>query len=161
MPVNLASSSSDQAQNLEDFDAEALSVPLIVKIAAGASMLTGAFTLGLAAQTGLMFRMRDFVPIVLGAMVVLGLATLVAGFSGLRAKSAATIAGAVGSGLIAVCGSIWAVLALTWGLVSPLSFGVVLFAVVSAVLSGIAIGPSRKVSLLRAALRARGLDFGV
>lgn len=159
--MNLASPSPTSAQNIDDFDPADLTAPLIVKIAGGASMVTGAFTLGLAAQTGLMFRMRDFVPIVLGAMVVLGIVTLIAGFGGLRAKASSTIAGAVGSGFIALCGSIWAVLALSWGLVSPLSFGVVLFAIPTAILGGIAIGPSRKVSVARAALRAKGLDFGV
>lgn len=146
---------------MDDLDVTALSVPVFVKVAAGACMATGAFTLGLGAQTGLMLAMRGPVPFVLAAMVVLGLITLVSGFGGLRAKASSIIAGAVASGAVALCGAIWAVFALSNGLVSPLSFFVVVLAIASAVLAGVAIGPARKVSQARAALREKGLDFGV
>jgi len=146
---------------MDDVDLAALSVPTFVKVAAGACMATGAFTLGLGAQTGLMLAMRGPVPYVLAAMVVLGLTTLVSGFGALQAKASSVIAGAVASGAVALCGAIWAVFALSNGLVSPLSFFVVVLAIASAILAGVAIGPARKVSAARASLREKGLDFGV
>jgi len=140
---------------------DAVTVPMIMKVAAGATMVTGAFTVGLAIQTSLVFRMRGFVPVAVGGMLLLGLPALVAGFGTLRGRGGATIAAAVASALVATLGSVWAVVGLMSGLISPLSFGVVVLAVGSAVLAGVAIGPARKVTHARAALRARGLDFGL
>ncbi len=150
-----------QTAQADDLDPEALAVPLLVKIAAGTSLLVGIFTLGLAIQTSLMLRMQGTTGLIVGAMAVLGFVTTASGFGGLRGKASATIAGAVGSALIATLGSIWAVVALMGGLISPLSFFVVFLGVVSAIAGGVAIGPARKLGAARAKLLAGGLDFGV
>lgn len=151
-----AHSSSD-----DDLDTAAMNVPTIVKLAAGACTLTGMFTVGLGIQTSLMFRMVGFVPAVIAAMVGLGVATSVVGFMGLRGKLGATIAGLGGSGVIAVAGAVWALTSFRSGVISPLSIWIVIFSVLSTVVSSLAWGPAKRVSAARASLRARGLDFGV
>jgi|GEM_PF-5377015 len=145
----------------EDEPLEAIVIPLFVKIAGGAVMATGMFTLGLAAQTMLLFRMRGIVVPVLGVMVVLGIAGVVTGWGAFRGRGAACIGAAVAAGLVAVLGATWAITGAMHGLVSPLSFLVPAMAVAGAVLAGVAIEPARKVTRAREALRARGLDFGM
>jgi hypothetical protein len=124
-------------------------------------MVTGAFTLGLAVQTALVFRMSGYVPGVVAAMVVLGLAACATGWSTSQARGKAAIGAAATAGLVAVLGTAWAITGFLSGLLSPLSFGVVFFATGAAVLAGLAIGPARKVTAARDQLRAQGYDFGL
>jgi hypothetical protein len=138
-----------------------LVVPMLVRLAGGLCMVTGAFTLGLAIQTGLMFRMSGKLPVIIALMIVLGLAAVVTGWGTSQARGHAAVGGTVASGLVATLGSLWAVTGLLSGVVSPLSFGVVFLGVGSAVLAGLAIGPARGVTAARERLRAQGYDFGL
>jgi hypothetical protein len=138
-----------------------LTIPMIVKIAGGACMMTGGFTLGLAVQTSMIFRMRGSIQGVVAAMAILGIAAVITGWGTFRGRAGSSIAAAVAAGLVAMLGSVWAVVGLMSGVLSPLSFGVILFATAAAVLTGLAIGPARKVTRARDVLRAQGLDFGV
>ena len=147
---------ADPRDEIED-----LQIPVFLKLAGGAGMVAGLFTLGLAAQTALLFQLRGLVLGVLAGMLVLGAAAVVAGWGTVQGRGPAAIAGAVAAGLIASLGTIWAITGLSSGVVSPLSFGVILLAVLASVLLGVAIGPARRVSAARAALRAQGYDFGV
>lgn len=141
---------------------EDLQIPFFLKVAGGVGMVSGLFTLGLAAQTALMFQLRSALILgVLVMMVLLGLATVALGWGTLQGKGHAAIAGAASAGLIAFLGAIWAYESVTAGVISPLSVGVIFLAVLASVLLGVAIGPARKVSAARAALRAQGYDFGV
>jgi hypothetical protein len=138
-----------------------LVVPMIVKAAGGSSMVTGAFTLGLAVQTSLIFRMSGRLPAIVAAMVVLGVAAIVTGWGTTQGRGRSAIGAAATAGLVAALGSVWAITGLLSGVLSPLSFGVVFFATAAAVLMGLAIGPARKVTAARAAMRAQGYDFGL
>jgi hypothetical protein len=138
-----------------------LVVPMIAKLAGGMTMVTGMFTLGLAAQTSLMFRMRGTLPAVLAAMVVLGIAAIVMGWGTTQGRGRSAIGAAVTAGLVAMLGSAWAITGFLSGVISPLSFGVVFFATGAAVLVALAIGPARKVTAARNAMRAQGYDFGL
>lgn len=79
----------------------------------------------------------------------------------MRGSGRAAIAAACVGGLIATLGSVRAVVGFMSGVLSPLSFGVIVLGTASAVLAGIAIGPARKVSKARERLRRQGLDFGL
>ena len=140
---------------------EDLKIPLFLKLAGGMGMVAGLFTLGLAAQTALVFHLRGVVLGALAGMLLLGFAAVVAGWGTVQGRGPAAIAGAVAGGLIASLGTIWAITGLSAGVISPLSFGVIFLAVVASILLGVAVGPARKVSAARAALRAQGYDFGV
>jgi hypothetical protein len=140
---------------------EDLTIPVIVKIAGGGCMMTGGFTLGLALQTSMIFRMKGSIVAVVALMAILGVAAVVTGWGTFRGRAGSSIAAAVTAGLVATLGSVWAIVGLLSGVLSPLSFGVVLFGTGAAVLTGLAIGPARKVTRARDGLRAQGLDFGV
>jgi hypothetical protein len=112
---------------------EDLAIPLLVKLAGGMAMVTGAFTIGLAIQTSLIFRMSGRIPAIIAAMVVLGIAAVVTGWGTVQGRGASAIAATAMSGLVAVLGT--------------------------AVLVGIAIAPARKVWAARERLRAQGYDF--
>lgn len=142
-------------------DLEDLAVPLGVKLGGGMSMLTGAFTLGLAIQTGLMLRMRGAQPIIVVVMLALGAACVVTGWGTTRGQSRSAVGAAAAGGLVATLGTAWAIVGLMSGLISPLSFFVVLLATASAIMAGLAIGPAGKITRARHALRAQGLDFGM
>ena len=138
-----------------------LQIPFFLKVAGGMGMVAGLFTLGLAAQTALMFRLQGLVLGVLAGMLVLGFVVFVTGWGTTKGRGPAAIAGAVAAGLVASLGALWAVTGAREGVISPLSFGVVVLAVFASILFGVAIGPARKVSAARATLRAQGYDFGV
>lgn len=142
-------------------DMEDLAIPLLVKLAGGMAMVTGAFTIGLAIQTSLIFRMSGRIPVIIAAMVILGIAAVVTGWGTVQGRGASAIAAAAMSGLVAVLGTAWAITGFLSGVFSPLSFAVVFFATGAAVLVGIAIAPARKVSAARERLRAQGYDFGL
>jgi hypothetical protein len=138
-----------------------LVVPMVVKLGGGMCMVTGAFTLGLAVQTSLLFRLSGSMPLIVGAMVVLGILACVTGWGTSQGRGPAAIAAAVAAGLVAMLGTAWAIAGFLSGVLSPLSFGVVFFATGAAVLAGLAIGPARRVTAARQALRAQGYDFGL
>lgn len=68
-----------------------LAAPMIVKVGGGVSMLTGAFTLGLAAQTMLVFRMRGWIGGVVLVMVLLGISAVVTGWGTTRGQARSAI----------------------------------------------------------------------
>ena len=138
-----------------------LAVPVIVKFGGGMAMLTGAFTLGLAVQTSLMFRMSGKIPLVLAMMVLAGVGLVVTGWGTSKGSLRSAVGAAGASGLTALLGMAWAITGFLSGVISPLSFGVVFFATGAAVLAGIAIGPARKVTAARDHLRSQGYDFGL
>jgi hypothetical protein len=138
-----------------------LVIPMIVKLAGGMTMVTGAFTLGLAVQTSLIFRMSGRIPVILAMMLLVGVAAVVTGWGTLQGRGTSAIAAAGAAGLVAVLGTAWAIAGFLSGVFSPLSFAVVFFATGAAVLVGLAIAPARKVSAARERLRAQGYDFGV
>jgi len=141
--------------------ADDLSIPTIVKIGGGASMVSAGFTVALALQTLLNFRLRGPIVAVLPLMGALGIAGLVTGWGSLRGRAGSVVGSTITGGLVATLGLAWAVYALLGGLVSPLSFGVVPLAVLATVVCGVAISPARRVTSARDRLRAQGLDFGV
>jgi hypothetical protein len=138
-----------------------LVVPMIVKLGGGLAMLTGAFTLGLAIQTSLMFRMMGTMPLVLAAMIAVGIASIVTGWGASRGSARSAMAAAGTAGLVGLLGTAWAITSFLSGVFSPLSFGVVFVAVGAAVVAAVAIGPARKVTAAREHLRAQGYDFGL
>jgi MFS family permease len=142
-------------------DMEDLAIPLLVKLAGGMAMVTGAFTIGLAIQTSLIFRMSGRIPAIIAAMVILGIAAVVTGWGTVQGRGASAIAAAAMSGLVALLGTAWAITGFLSGVFSPLSFAVVFFATGAAVLVALAIAPARKVSAARERLRAQGYDFGL
>jgi hypothetical protein len=138
-----------------------LVVPMVVKLGGGMCMVTGAFTLGLAVQTSLLFRLSGSMPLIVGAMVLLGILACVTGWGTSQGRGSAAIAAVLAAGLVAMLGTAWAIAGFLSGVLSPLSFGVVFFATGAAVLAGLAIGPARRVTAARQALRAQGYDFGL
>jgi hypothetical protein len=142
-------------------DLDDVAIPTVVKIAGGAAMATGAFTLAVAAQTALIFRMAGAMPLVVAAMAALGTLGVVAGFATLRGSGRAAVGATATGALVATLGLAWAVVGLLSGLLSPLTWGIVPCGVATAGVGVLAIAPARKVSRARAALRARGLDFGL
>ncbi len=151
------STSSDQPRD----EMDDLVVPMIVKLAGGMAMVTGAFTLGLAVQTSLIFRLSGRLPAIIGAMVLLGIACGVTGWGASQGRGRSATGAAIASALVAMLGTAWAITGFLSGVFSPLSFGVVFFATGAAVLTGLAIAPARKVTAARDQLRAQGYDFGL
>lgn len=149
------------AVDATDQEIEALRIPTGVKAAGWIAMATGALVLALAVQTVLIFRMTSFARIVVGAMVLAGIAIIIPGWGTYRGLRRSSIAAAIISAMLFLLSGAYAILGVTGGLISPLSFWVVASAVASTVATILAIGPATKISTARDSLRARGLDFGV
>ena len=109
----------------------------------------------------MIFRMKGPIVGIVLAMAALGVTAVVTGWGTSRGRRASAVGAAVTAGLIATLGTAWAIFGLMSGLISPLSFGNIVFATVAAILAGLSIGPSRKITVARDALRAQGLDFGM
>lgn len=137
-----------------------LQIPTGVKAAGWITMATGGFLGGLAIQTALIFRMTSSARAVVAAMGVFAIVGIVLGWRTTRGQSGSTIAAAVVSAAVLLLSGGWAIVSLLSGVVSPLTVWVVACALVSTAACILAIGPAMKVTAARAALRARGLDFG-
>lgn len=156
----MGSDRGTEAPSPADEDLAAASPPLVVKAASGVVMVSGVAAVLVGLQNLLGFELYGIYFALPLAVLLVGLAAIVAGWVHGKARLWAAVASLVVCALEALVSALWLVVSVLSGalsLMALISLGLALFAVIAVPFS---LGPARRATRARERLRAAGLDLG-